>query len=792
MKIITDKNFESEKIGKKAKNLFILKKEGINVPSLFCIKSNDYLENKIDKYVDENFKQDVKFAIRSSSSVEDSDKLSFAGQFDTYLNVDRKDLKEVIEKCRNPQSKNSLAVYTNGRNKIEINVIVQEMVNSQKSGVIFTSNPQGILNETVIVVGKGIGKNIVEDKIATTSYYYNRTDNIYYYEKQEGAIILTSDEVDELIENVKKIEKIFGKMLDIEFAISNSKIYILQVRKITTLDIKSPIILDNSNIVESYPNITLPLTQSFIKEAYYQVFKGALFRITKSNEVIAKYSDILNNIVTVTNGRVYYILNNFYNILKLLPFEKNIIKIWQEMMGIEYKNIVWDKKIKINFNTKIEVIKSFFELLKNNCKEMLELEEYFLKIEDYYNRNYNKDLDNKSLIKLYEELKNMVIKKWYITIINDMYAFIYTSLVKRQLKKEKVKDYEAVSNKLISNIKNLESMKPLEGIINISKYAKENNILKELQSLNTDDDVEKYLCSNIVDKKFKNEFLNYMQNYGDRNIEELKLESKTFRTSPILLVKKIVQYANDNNLDAYLNLSVDKNLDIKISLKLRKYLKKAEDGIRAREKSRLARSKLYGYMRSITLSISKNFVNDGVIENIDDIFYLYYSEIEDYINLKNLDLKNIIISRKNEYKMYEMLPSYTRIIFSNKIFSKKHKNINNNDIVKIKGNELIGIPCSSGVVQGQVVVINSKNIQDVDTKGKIIVTKMTDPGWIYLIAQSIGLISQKGSLLSHSAIISRELQKPAIVGVKDVTKILKDGDYVKLDADKGIIEIIKK
>ena len=379
-----------------------------------------------------------------------------------------------------------------------------------------------------------------------------------------------------------------------------------------------------------------------------------------------------------------------------------------------------------------------------------------------------------------------------MTIINDMYAFIYTSLVKRQLKKEKVKDYEAVSNKLISNIKNLESMKPLEGIINISKYAKENNILKELQSLNTDDDVEKYLCSNIVDKKFKNEFLNYIQNYGDRNIEELKLESKTFRTSPILLVKKIVQYANDNNLDAYLNLSVDKNLDIKISLKLRKYLKKAEDGIRAREKSRLARSKLYGYMRSITLSISKNFVNDGVIENIDDIFYLYYSEIEDYINLKNLDLKNIIISRKNEYKMYEMLPSYTRIIFSNKIFSKKHKNINNNDIVKIKGNELIGIPCSSGVVQGQVVVINSKNIQDVDTKGKIIVTKMTDPGWIYLIAQSIGLISQKGSLLSHSAIISRELQKPAIVGVKDVTKILKDGDYVKLDADKGIIEIIKK
>ena len=791
MKIVTDKNFKNEKIGIKAKNLFLLKKEGINVPNLFCIKSKDSLTDKIDKYIDENFKKGVKFAIRSSSSVEDSDELSFAGQFDTYLNIERKDLKEVIEKCRNPISKNVLAIYANGKNKIEINIIVQEMVNSQKSGVIFTSNPQGILNETVIVVGKGIGKNIVEDKIATTSYYYNRTDNVYYYEKQEGAILLTSDEVDKLIENVKKIENIFGKMLDIEFAIANNEIYILQVRKITTLDVNNPIVLDNSNIVESYPNITLPLTQSFIKEAYYQVFKGALFRITNSTEVLDKYSVVLRNTITVANGRVYYILNNFYNILKLLPFEKNIIKIWQEMMGIEYKNIIWNKEIKINFSTKIKVIRSFFELLKSNSQEMHELEKYFLKIEDYYNKNYTKDLDNKSLIKLYEELKNMVIKKWYITIINDMYAFIYTYLVKRQLRKEKVEDYEIVSNKLISKIKNLESMKPLEGIINISKYVKENNILKDLEKLNTDNEVKKYLCSNTVDKKFKSEFINYIKNYGDRNIEELKLESKTFRTSPIILVKKIIEYSNDNNLDTYLSLNVDKDLDIKISSKLKKYLKNAEDGIRAREKSRLARSKLYGYMRSIVLSISENFVNEKIIENVDDIFYLYYNEIEDVINSKNIDLKSIISSRKNEYKMYEMLPSYTRIIFSSKIFNKKHENINN-DVIMINNDELIGIACSSGIVQGQVVVINSNNIQDVDVKGKIIVTKMTDPGWIYLIAQAIGLISEKGSLLSHSAIISRELQKPAIVGVKNVTKILKDNDYVRLDADKGVIEIIKK
>ena len=79
---------------------------------------------------------------------------------------------------------------------------------------------------------------------------------------------------------------------------------------------KEKIILDNSNIVESYSGITLPLTQSFIKEAYYGVFNGVLYRITRSNEILEKYKDVVSNIIAVANGRVYYQINNLYNILK--------------------------------------------------------------------------------------------------------------------------------------------------------------------------------------------------------------------------------------------------------------------------------------------------------------------------------------------------------------------------------------------------------------------------------------------------------------------------------------------
>ena len=69
---------------------------------------------------------------------------------------------------------------------------------------------------------------------------------------------------------------------------------------------------------------------------------------------------------------------------------------------------------------------------------------------------------------------------------------------------------------------------------------------------------------------------------------------------------------------------------------------------------------------------------------------------------------------------------------------------------------------------------------------------MTDPGWVFLLATAKGIISEKGSLLSHTAIISRELKIPSIVGVNDLLKIVKNQDIIRMNATTGKIEIIKR
>ena len=153
------------------------------------------------------------------------------------------------------------------------------------------------------------------------------------------------------------------------------------------------------------------------------------------------------------------------------------------------------------------------------------------------------------------------------------------------------------------------------------------------------------------------------------------------------------------------------------------------------------------------------------------------------------DPKALIAGRKDDYKFYKTLPAYTRIIFEEKEFDKKCVNIRLHHS-SFDGKNLRGIPCSNGVVTGEALVITDVNAK-VDVKDKILITAMTDPGWVFLLATAKGVIAQKGSILSHTAIISRELGIPSIVGVDNVLNAIHSGDMITMNGSTGEIQILK-
>ncbi|WP_455533528.1 PEP/pyruvate-binding domain-containing protein [Roseburia inulinivorans] len=700
----------------KHKNLEILREHHINVPSFIVVDRKEEL--------DLSFSKEELFAIRSSFEVEDDDESSFAGQFETFLNVERKNVFSYVDKVKESYKKLNI---TNTASK----VIVQEMIQSDYSGVIFTANPTGILNEMVIVAGEGLGCNIVEDKIAATTYYYNVDDKNYYFENET---ILNQTILNDLIKAAVKIKEIFQKDMDIEYAVKDDNIYILQARPITTLKYSKTIILDNSNIVESYPGISLPLTQSFAKQVYADVFKHCIYHLSqKDKNLVNSMSDHLDNMLACTNGRIYYNINNWYLIIKLLPCSEKLIKIWQEMLGVENK-YVNDEKMPVTLLTKIKIVISFLYYLQSTPKSMKKLNRKFEDDFMIFKEQVKAQNSITDLLATYRAIEKAISSDWYITLINDMYTFIYTGLLS---KKEKEK---------LNDIKNLESMKPvvaLNTLIRVYKEEKKSNRFHQL-------------------------FQEYIELYGDRCLGELKLETQTYRVNPDLLLEYI-QNHDETCLD-------QSSTDIKVNRKL----KKAKLGIYNREISRLNRTRIFGLARSIFLKIGEILVKEERIEKREDIFYLFLEEINEkdcYTELVN--------KRKIQYKKNETIPAYSRLVYADQIVEKHFENINmlnNHD-------NLFGTGSSLGIVEGEVVVVKDAD-SNIDVKNKIIVAESTDPGWVFLIKDAKGIIVERGSILSHTAIITRELKKPSIVNVKNATSLLKNGDYVQVDAYKGIVRRI--
>ena len=744
----------------KDENLRILKEKGFNVPDFEIIKWEDK-----DKEIDTS-KYKGRYAIRSSSNLEDGELSSFAGQFDTYLNVRDKDINKRVKDCFNSINNVNIDTYIKenniDRSNLKMNVIIQKMVNSKLSGVIFTSNPQGILNEVVITVGKGLGSGIVEDRVDTTSYYYNTTDNIYHVDGKKD--LLGKDLVNRLIDIQNRIKSVFGEYLDIEFAIDRNTIYILQTRKITTIKDDNLLILDNSNIVESYPGVSLPLTISFVNFVYSGVFKGVSYRVLKNKKILNRYSDTFNNMVGSSSGRVYYKISNWYTIIKFLPMSKKIIPIWQEMLGVKNKNYNTDK-VKINIFTRIRTYFNCIHEIIHVPKNMDKLNDKFITINDYFYDEFNNKMTIEEVIELYNKIKTELLDIWDVTLVNDMYSFLYTGMLKKRFKKKNLSDKEV--NKYISGISNIESMKPIESLISIA-----------------------YFKDSMSKEEYKREIDYYIENYGDRSLEELKLESDTFRTNPKLLEDKLKEYRKDKKKLKELYISIKnkkETVNIKEDFITRFISKRAMLGIKNREISRLNRSRIYGMVRSMFLQIGSELVKKKLLNNYKDVFYL---TIDELFNYNDYELKEIVRERKSDYSIYNELPNYSRLIFMDKEFDKHHKRVNN---VKkeISKNKLIGTPSSSGIVKGYAIVVDDiKKIKSV--KDKILITKMTDPGWVFLLATCKGVISEKGSLLSHTAIISRELKVPSIVGVDDVTNIIKNNDYIKMNANTGEIEILER
>lgn len=171
----SDVDINSNSIGGKARNLAILTKNSFPVPFGFIVSieafNNNSLKEEAIKEIESLIEDDSLYAVRSSAMVEDATNESWAGQFETYLNVKPKDVIDKIYECHISKKDRAIS-YANGEDVFKIAVVVQKMINAEYAGVVFSKNPVNGENEIITEYVNGLGEDLVSGKKESSSSYY--------------------------------------------------------------------------------------------------------------------------------------------------------------------------------------------------------------------------------------------------------------------------------------------------------------------------------------------------------------------------------------------------------------------------------------------------------------------------------------------------------------------------------------------------------------------------------------------------------------------------------------------
>lgn len=190
----------------------------------------------------------------------------------------------------------------------------------------------------------------------------------------------------------------------------------------------------------------------------------------------------------------------------------------------------------------------------------------------------------------------------------------------------------------------------------------------------------------------------------------------------------------------------------------------------------------YFVYKQALLKEAGQLVQAGVIHGKEDIFHLTFEELREVVRTNKLDYQ-IISKRKDEYKLYEKLTPPRVITSDGEIISGEYKREN------LPDEAIVGLAVSSGVIEGRARVILTMEDADLED-GDILVTAFTDPSWTPLFVSIKGLVTEVGGLMTHGAVIAREYGLPAVVGVDKATKLIKDGQVIRVHGTEGYIEIL--
>ncbi len=784
--------------------------EGIAIPEDIIAEITHHLSRLDEK---------MAYAVRSSATAEDLPTASFAGQQDTYLNIiGKKAILKHVSKCWASLFTERAVIYRlqNGfdHRKVRLAVVVQKMIFPQVAGILFTADPitsnrkvlsidagfglgdalvSGLVNADIYKVRNGqvIDKKISTKKLAIYAEKNGGTKEQEIEPAQQNRQALTDEQILQLERMGRKIEEHFGCPQDIEWCMADDTFYFVQSRPITTLypipeanDQENHVYLSVGHqqmMTDPMKPLGISLWQLTAVRPMFQA-GGRLFVDVTNNLASSESREIILDVLGKSDPLIKDALLTIIgwgDFIKSLPNDEKAQEPGKSNKGMpptDFKTLTEYDPVVVS------------DLIKRNQISIEELKQ---------------NIQTKSGSNLIDFILEDTRQSRKTLFEPQSFGVIMTAMNASSWINEKMMEWlgeknvaDTLSQSVPNNITSemglalldvADVIRPYPEVVDYLKHVNEDSFLDDLVKFDGGQEAQDAICA-------------FLNKYGMRCVGEIDITRTRWSEKPAILVPMILSNIKNFEPDASrrkfeqgLQEALKKEQELLDRLKqlpggeqkvkeAKRMIGLTRNLIGYREYPKYGMVNRYFVYKQALLKEAGQLIQANIIHEKEDIYYLTFEELQEVVRTNELDY-SIISKRKDEYKFYEKLSPPRVITSDGEIVRGKYKR----EDIPMKA--IVGLPVSSGVIEGRARVI--LKIEDADLEdGDILVTPFTDPSWTPLFLSIKGLVTEIGGLMTHGAVIAREYGLPAVVGVENATRLIKDGQRIRVNGTDGYVEIL--
>ncbi|TNF35314.1 MAG: pyruvate, water dikinase [Gammaproteobacteria bacterium] len=788
--LIELKDISGHPVGGKASGLASLVQMGLAVPEAFVVVNaipGVYPDDLEARYGAMGYGQ---VAVRSSAVGEDGVDASFAGQYETILNVEGFDaLRVAIDQCVASLESHRASAYKAqqfGDVPVTMSVVIQRMIQPRAAGVLFSVDPVSARRDRLVIDAvTGLGEQLVSGEVTPDHYKVDLAGKVAQHDLAGDQAILSVTDIDALVAGARKAVRVSGHELDMEWAIdTHGQLHWLQARPITALpadlnEFDTPIdqpddVWTRCNIGEMMPGAVAPLTLSVTG---WGIEHGM-------QDMQVKYGvepAIVHQRIHIKNAFGHF----FINLSATAPAASRIIGVDLQQMA---RAICGRELPELKAPAKAPAwvrIRNFIRMVRY----VLAIPKVIAAFEPKLNAFVIEPRDNSiGMLDEIDQKFDFYLEAYDVHMQSSAGSGFTEGILQRMISQSDVATAEeqAEAARLLQGAEGVESailVKMLdESVDAIAKVpsAKERFWKAEPASAYA------WLSSPEAGKA-REVFEAFMARHGHRGYRELSMETPCWADDPLPLVQIMqasiaARFSTNVKAGAIQHAKVDMaSLDAAV----RWFLPKAHAAVRRREQTKSYLAKATNHFKRAYRRVGELLEQEGRLPDSGLVFFLTREELRDLAaNADEVLVKQALLRR-------EALPYQERLEFEDVVIGFPEP-----VVLSARGlgddGVLVGRPVSRGVVEGFARVALTLEEAAGLQPGEILVAPITDVGWTPYFSLIAGLATDVGSAVSHGCVIAREYGLPAVVNLRSATRDFKTGDRVRLDGDHGTLTLLHR